>query len=269
MNRKMLSLIVCCLYMGIVCDAQKSFVIVIASYNNKKWYKKNLDSVFDQTYDNWRLIYIDDCSDDGTKDLVTDYVASKNFQDRVTIISNQSKKGHLANQYTAIHGVEQHNIVVILDGDDWLAHENVLSFLNEIYQGTHVWITYGQFQFLSSGGLGYCAPLPQKYIHNIRALPVFIFSHLRTFYAGLFQKIKLEDLMYEGNFYPRAADVAIMYPMIEMAGSHVKYISESLYVYNNTNPLSFFWTEDHKILDAKIRADIAKKTPYQQLNSLT
>ena len=47
-----------------------NFVIVIPSYNNAQWYKRNLDSVFAQTYKNFSVIYLDDCSPDGTGQLV-------------------------------------------------------------------------------------------------------------------------------------------------------------------------------------------------------
>ena len=39
----------------------KHFVFIIASYNNKQWYKPNLDSVFSQKYKNYHVIYTDDC----------------------------------------------------------------------------------------------------------------------------------------------------------------------------------------------------------------
>lgn len=269
MNRKT-KYIFACVFSCMASAIEKSFVIVTASYNNQQWFQLNLDSVFMQKYDNWRLIYIDDFSTDGTADLVEHYVKEKKFQDRVTLIRNSSRRGHLANQYDAINSISKHEIVVNLDGDDWLAHENVLGYLNNIYKDSKVWMTYGQFQFLSNKKVGHCAPLPKEYLdeNKIRSLPVFIFSHLRTFYAGLFQKLEMKDLIYEGNFYPRGADMATMYPMVEMAGEHIKFIPEVLYIYNNTNPLSFFWTQDHKLLDAKIRKSIREKTPYKRINKL-
>ncbi len=48
---------------------EKPFVFIIASYNNSEWYKNNLDSVFAQDYENYRIIYIDDASPDGTGHL--------------------------------------------------------------------------------------------------------------------------------------------------------------------------------------------------------
>ena len=40
----------------------KPFVIVVPSYNNSSWVEKNLRSIFEQKYDNYRVVYINDAS---------------------------------------------------------------------------------------------------------------------------------------------------------------------------------------------------------------
>jgi glycosyltransferase involved in cell wall biosynthesis len=47
----------------------KRMVIVIPSYNNRHWYRQNLGSVCAQAYDNFRAIYVDDGSSDGSSPL--------------------------------------------------------------------------------------------------------------------------------------------------------------------------------------------------------
>ncbi len=41
--------------------------------NHGKNIKKNLNSIFQQKYDNFHVVYIDDASKDGTPDMVRDY----------------------------------------------------------------------------------------------------------------------------------------------------------------------------------------------------
>ena len=53
---------------------EKHFVIVCASYNNKDWYRWNLDSLINQDYKNYHIMYIDDFSTDGTGALVAKYI---------------------------------------------------------------------------------------------------------------------------------------------------------------------------------------------------
>lgn len=233
--------------LNVSCLEQKSFVIVTASYNNKDWYQRNLDSIFSQTYPHWRLVYINDFSIDGTGDLVHNYVHERGMQDRVLLLNNKRRRGHLANQYNAIHMCAKNEIIVIVDGDDWLAHTHVLEYLNHVYQD-NVLMTYGQFWYLKRNSKGVCRTLPLAVVENnsIRDHASWVLSHLRTFYAGLFQLIKLEDLIYQGNHYPMCADISTMYPMFEMAAERARFIPDVLYVYNDANQLSFFHTQNNK-----------------------
>ncbi len=83
--------------------ADKSFVILTASYNNIKFYKRNLDSIFAQTYANWELIYIDDISTDGTGAAVKAYIKQKGFEHKVKFVANSEKCYCLKNYYREIH----------------------------------------------------------------------------------------------------------------------------------------------------------------------
>lgn len=121
-------------------------VIIVASYNNRNWYTKNLDSIRMQNYTNFRTIYIDDCSTDDTGELVRQYIMEYSLESHVTLIHNSINKGALANQYHTIHDCNDDEVIIIVDGDDWLAHANVLRHINQAYTDPNVWLTYGQFQ---------------------------------------------------------------------------------------------------------------------------
>jgi glycosyltransferase involved in cell wall biosynthesis len=258
------------LFVGSLCYAlpQKHIVVVTASYNNKEWYKQNLESVFLQDYTNWELIYVDDCSPDGTGNLVQDYVNERCFNDKVTVIKNHERKGALANQHAAIHGCDDKSIIIILDGDDFFANALVFKFINEIYSQFDIWLTYGQFKHLSNGVIGFCSPMPRYVIqNNLFRQYSHIPSHLRTFYAGLFKKIRVSDLMLDGKFYPMTGDMAAMIPMIEMARKgHFAFVSEVLLVYNDMNSLN-----DHKVsqqTQRKIDKHIRSLPRYVALDAL-
>jgi glycosyltransferase involved in cell wall biosynthesis len=212
---------------------EKPMVVVIPSYNNKNWYKKNLDSVFSQKYQNYRVIFVDDASPDGTGNLVKAYVKEKKQEHRFTFIQNEKRSCALANEYKGIWLCKPHEIVVNLDGDDWLANDFVLQKLNNVYADPNVWVTYGQFIYYPDGSPGWAAEVSDEVIEKnaFRDYP-WTTTALRTFYAGLFHKIKKEDLFYEGDFFPMAGDLAYMWPILEMAGKHSRFIPDVLYVYN-------------------------------------
>lgn len=220
---------------------QKPFVIVITSFNNKEWYVRNLDSVFAQRYDNYRVIYIDDCSQDGTSSCVKEYVSAHNQSHRFTLIENKEWQSQMVNHIKGVSLCQDDEIVVHIDGDDWFAHEGVLELLNKIYTKWDVWLTYGQYQTWPQGEIGGSRPVPESVVksNSYRAFG-FYYSHPRTFYAWLFKKIQLKDLMYKGSFVPTAPgpDFVFMFPMMEMAGAHALFIPDILYRWNRINAVS-------------------------------
>lgn len=249
---------------------EKPIVVIIPSYNNIKWYEKNLETIAAQseTYTNWRAIYIDDCSKDGTGDAVEKYIEDHNLGNKITLIKNPENHGALYNLYHAIHSCKDNEIVLTLDGDDWFPDNQVLSYINKIYQDENVWMTYGQYVEYPSGKIGeYSKQIPNHVIEkNLFRSYEWSTSHLRTFYAGLFKKIKKEDLMKDGKFYPMTWDLAMMFPMLEMAGYHSKYLNRILYVYNFINPISDFRKNSKLVID--LGKEISKKNKYQRINSI-
>jgi glycosyltransferase involved in cell wall biosynthesis len=221
----------------------KKIVVIIPSYNNREWYERNLTSVVVQDYHNFRVVYIDDCSSDGTGELVEQFIAERNSSSFIHLIRNPVRVGALENLYNTIHTCDDDEIVILLDGDDWFAHNEVLKKISEAYANSDCWLTYGQYRTWPDNMIGCSKEIPSEIIetNNFREIE-WCSSHLRSFYAWLFKLIKAEDLIDpHGAFYEMAWDQAIMFPMLEMAGHRAKFISEVLYVYNAVNPIS-----DHK-----------------------
>jgi len=245
----------------------REIIVIIPSYNNKNYYEGNLDSLRIQKYEHWRAVYVDDKSPDGTGELVKEYIKKHNLEHKIMLVQNTERYGALANLYNAIHACPDNVIIATLDGDDKFAHENVLSQVNKVYDYFDVWMTYGCYVDSSNYKTSFCADYPQEIIQtNSFRKYRWITSHLRTFYAKLFKRIKKEDLMKDGAFFPVAWDLAIMFPMLEMAGERFKFIPEILYIYNNQNPLGDF--RKPMKLQNDISAYIRNLTPYDKLTSL-
>jgi len=245
---------------------ERPIVLIITSYNNSQWYQKNLDSVFEQNYDNWRIVYIDDVSPDGTGELVEKYLKNSEFSDKVTFVKNKRRKLKMENFYYAVHNYcSDEEIVIDLDGDDWLAHPGVLSIINKEYANPSVWLTYGTYKVWPNPVCEvHCKTIPQKIINtgDYRNYS-WVTSQLRTFYAWLFKRILPEDLMFRGKFVSMASDLAYMFPMLEMAGGRFKFIREVLYIYNRANPIN-----DNKVnkrLQSSLTRAIRGKKRYKKL----
>jgi glycosyltransferase involved in cell wall biosynthesis len=221
-----------------------TFFVFIPSYNNEKWVESNLESLFSQTYTNWVAYYVNDCSSDMTRASVERYVKDRGFQDKVTIINNTVRKRAMANYVDAIAHAPRRSVVVSYDGDDRFEHPRVLENLAAIYADPAVWMTYGTYRPEPDTFHHVCAPLPKKVMkHRLFRKYKWVTSQLRTFYAELFLKVSVKDLKYYGKskkykeFYgqyvPTACDLAMMFPMLEMASlGHIFYVKEVNYVYN-------------------------------------
>ena len=52
------------------------FKIVVPSYNNEKWIATNIESIKEQNYANFEVLYINDKSTDRTEELYHKYVGN-------------------------------------------------------------------------------------------------------------------------------------------------------------------------------------------------
>lgn len=92
--------------------------IIIPAYNSALFIKRALDSVLGQTWGDWELLVIDDCSTDGTADIVASY-AQKDA--RIRLLHTEKNSGAPALPKNI--GVEnaRGEYVAFLDHDDeWL-----------------------------------------------------------------------------------------------------------------------------------------------------
>lgn len=262
-----------CLFVGLLMVTSHAmaitFEIIIPSYNNERWCIQNMRSAVMQKYDDFHITYIDDCSTDATGRLVDEFVETNNLNHLVTVIHNKERLGPLANRYHGIHACPDMTVAVILDGDDMLAHDEVLQHLNKIYSNSEVWITYGSFKFWpldSRAPIG--KPFPDNVIkRNDYRSHGYVPSHVRTYYAWLFKRISQDDFMHDGTWLPMAGDVAEMIPMLEMASERHAFVPEALYFYNETNSISHFKID--RSLQLKCKGIVRKKKRYGRLDAIT
>jgi glycosyltransferase involved in cell wall biosynthesis len=258
--RTLTFLAICCTHL--ISANRISFTIITPTYNNAAYCIRNIKSVHDQTYPDWEMVIINDCSTDTTSKLLHSYIEEQQLSNKITIIDNQERHGALYNLYNAIHQCPDKNVIVTLDGDDWFATNSALERIAHEYQKNNAWITYGQFLWFPACVKGFCKPFPTDVMHHKKFRSYnWVSSHPRTFYGWLFKKINKEDLMYEGKFLSMAWDVAMMLPMLEMASDgHIACIEDILYTYNEDNPLN-----DHKVdldLQRFLGFYAANKPPY-------
>lgn len=105
---------------------EKRFSIIITAYNIEHYIEKSIQSVRNQTFQNYELIVIDDCSTDSTLEKI------KKFED-IKVIEHKENKclGGARNS-----GVKKATgeYIIFLDGDDYLNNKNVLNKLDKLIE---------------------------------------------------------------------------------------------------------------------------------------
>lgn len=236
-------------------------IIVTTLYNAEEYVERCIGSLMGQKFRDFKCYITDDISTDGSVEKVKSMIKG---DERFILIENKDKFYQPGNYDQVIRGndnIDDNEVIVEVDGDDWLPDSKTLSRIAEVYSDDNVWIANGSFRY-SNGQPGFASE--QAITDNLRTSR-FTASHIRTWRAFLWRAIKQDDLKDEnGIFWKVTGDLAFMYPMLEMSGQeHYRFMNEVNYIYNEQNPLN-----DHKV-DMTLVTDIAVKIrnmePYKKL----
>ena len=214
------------------------FNFIVPFYNCERWISKCIKSIKRQRYKNFKCVLIDDISTDASVNIVEREILDDS---RFTLIKNKEKKYALANIATAIESLKcaEDEIVVLLDGDDWLSSSHVLNRLLDAYEST-ILMTYGSYVYNPGGKKGVePSEYPLEVVKNNSFRDdIWRASHLRTFRQKLWNNLNKDDLKKDGKYFEMTYDQAIMLPFLEMSAERSKYIPDILHVYNKQNPLN-------------------------------
>lgn len=112
--------------------------VVIPAYNVSKFIGTALQSVFNQTYKNFEIIVVDDCSTDDTAGEI------RKFKDKVQYVRHEINQGVSATRNTAIDQCRG-ALVAFLDADDKWAPEKLEIFAESFSRNPEVLYAFSDF----------------------------------------------------------------------------------------------------------------------------
>ena len=106
--------------------------IITPAYNASQFLSETIDSVVEQTFKDWEMIIIDDCSSDDTVSIATEYTKKDK---RIKVVRNKDNCGVAA---TRNHGLDvaTGEYIAFIDSDDlWLPEklEKQVRFIKKGY----------------------------------------------------------------------------------------------------------------------------------------
>lgn len=103
--------------------------IIMPSYNTAPYIAETIGSVLKQTYQNWELIIVDDCSSDNTDQIVKPFFSDT----RIKYIKNEKNSGAAVSRNKALREAKG-KWIAFLDSDDlWMSEklEKQISFMEK------------------------------------------------------------------------------------------------------------------------------------------
>jgi len=226
---------------------QTQFVFVVPTYNSSKTLKQSLFSVFAQSYHDWKMIVIDDCSDDQTSEHIQGLFELSGNKDKLTLIKNDCKKWEVENTLIGLSHCSDNDVVLRLDLDDFLIDNQALEILNQIYESNtqldvvwsaHRWFYDDELTFRNISG-----PLQKgvdPYEHQ------WVSSHLKSFRKSLLNDVKDENYRNQyGCYFQRIGDQVFMLPALKKAREYM-YVPLPFYAYRCSQKPETFQSRDAK-----------------------
>mgnify|MGYP003385841264 CR=1 FL=1 len=137
--------------------------IITPSYNSSRFIEVTIQSVIKQTYTDWEMVIVDDCSKDNSVDIIQAYVLK---DDRIKLLINSKNKGAAESRNEALR-LASGKYIAFLDSDDtWYSHklEKQIQFMKG---GDHEF-TFSAYDIMSEEGnrLGKSVNVPKEIVYN-------------------------------------------------------------------------------------------------------
>ncbi len=206
-----------------------------------------LHSLCGQSYENWKLILIDDVSSkehvEKSKKIINDFQSlDSSYSEKIQVVWNDKKVWEVANVLHGISLADSDDIICRIDADDWLTDLDCLAIINSCYIKNScdaLWTAH-RWSFSDKNISG---PLPDDanpYLHP------WVSSHLKTFRKKMLDEVN--DLNFrgdDGEYIRRAGDQAIYLPVLHNAKKRM-FLPRVMYHYTIKDIPETYQTDDAK-----------------------
>ena len=213
--------------------------ILIRAHNAGELLLPCIRSVSTQTNSEWRIhLFLDDPTPKTARAVLD---ARKYLKYHPLVTETTTRRGGPAR--TMWHGIDamvrymnNDDIITVLDGDDRYATGMALSRIQQEYdERPHCRLTYGSYLKVS---VNRRTKISQAYPKkaDVRKHP-WRASHAKSFRVDLAKYLRKDHFLdNDGNYLKAASDLALMFPLIEMAGlENCRHIHDLIYTWNDNH----------------------------------
>lgn len=131
--------------------------IITPVYNSERFIKDTIESVLTQSYENWEMYLIDDCSSDQSVAIIRQYMAQ---DDRIHLIEHSDNRGAAVARNNGIIAAKGQYIAFV-DSDDYWEQDKLAKQINFMRDHDYAF-TYTNFRLVNEAGevIKEAVPLP-------------------------------------------------------------------------------------------------------------
>jgi len=148
---------------------KKKIDIILPVYNSKNYILTAINSIIKQSYKYWNLIIIDDCSNDGTFEILSNFKKKYFYNKKIYLYRNNLNKGQAYSRNLALKKSKS-QFVAFIDSDDYW-EKNKLKKQIKFMVNNNYNFTYTDYKFIKKKNLAGIIKTPDhfnymKFIRN-------------------------------------------------------------------------------------------------------
>lgn len=122
--------------------------VIVPNYNHEAFLRERLESIYNQTYQNFEVFLLDDCSTDGSRSILEEYKAK--YPDKTTLVFNEKNSGGPFFQWKKGLALATGDLVWIAESDDSCDINFLESHIRSFFD-TAVLLSFSPSDFIING----------------------------------------------------------------------------------------------------------------------
>ena len=171
--------------------------IITPNYNCARFIAQTIESVLAQTYTNWEMLIVDDCSTDGSYEIAREYAEKDS---RIKVFRNEKNSGAAVSRNIALDNASG-EYIAFLDSDDLWLPEKLQTQLN-FMKNSSADFSYTRYRLIDDEGnfWGKVARIPNVLSYSRLKYHDFIGCLTVMYRAEPFKKIRSFDVKNNNDY---------------------------------------------------------------------
>ena len=138
--------------------------IIVPNYNHALYLRERLDTIYNQTYPNFEVILLDDCSTDDSRDILEEY--AERYSKNTRILFNDVNSGSVFQQWNKGLSLARGKYIWIAESDDY-SEDCFLEEMMKCFRYPSTILAFSRSAFMQDGKQTWST---EEYLANVKTL---------------------------------------------------------------------------------------------------